>query len=146
MATVFGLSHSRLGDKLHRFCGITLLLIVFFITTSCAAGTQGTAERSRSSRDPITIDEMQSVQSLANGYDVVQRFRPRWLRARGRSSMSSSAPVVVFLDNVHFGGVETLYNISIERITMIRYFDAADATGRWGTGFSGGAIEVLTGG
>ena len=60
--------------------------------------------------------------------------------------MSSSAPVVVFLDNVHFGGVETLYNISIERITMIRYFDAADATGRWGTGFSGGAIEVLTGG
>lgn len=115
------------------------------MTTSCAAGTQGTAERSRSSRDPITIEEMQSVQSLTNGYELVQRFRPRWLRARGRSSMSSSAPVVVFVDNVHLGAVESLYNIAVERISEIRYFDAADATSRWGTGFSGGVIEVVTG-
>ena len=60
--------------------------------------------------------------------------------------MSSAAPVVVFVDNVHLGGVETLYNIARERIKEIRYFDAADATSRWGTGFSGGAIEVITGG
>lgn len=131
---------------MHRFYKLASIFIVLLIATSCAAGTQGASERSPSSRDPITVDEMQSVQSLSNGYEVVQRFRPRWLRARGRSSMSSSAPVVVFVDNVHFGGVETLYNISTERITEIRYFDAADATSRWGTGFSGGAIEIITGG
>ncbi len=135
-----------MGDTLRYTYGITTLLALLFLTLSCAAGTQGTAERSPSSRDPITIDEIRSVQSLSNGYELVQRFRPRWLRARGRSSMSSTAPVVVFVDNVHFGGVESLYNISTERITEIRYFDAADATSRWGTGFSGGAIEVITGG
>jgi len=123
-----------------------MLLTMLFATVSCAAGTQGTGERSRSSRDPITLDEMQTAQSLTNAYEVVQRFRPRWVRVRGRSSMSSSAPVVVFVDNVHFGGVESLYNISVERISSIRYFDAADATSRWGTGYTGGVIEVITGG
>ena len=54
--------------------------------------------------------------------------------------------MVVFVDNVHIGEVESLYNIARERITEIRYFDAADATSRWGTGYSGGAIEVITGG
>lgn len=135
-----------LGDNVHRFYKLASILVVLLIATSCAAGTQGASERAPSSRDPITMEEMQSAQSLTNGYELVQRFRPRWLRARGRSSMSSSAPVVVFVDNVHFGGIETLYNISTERINEIRYFDAADATSRWGTGFSGGVIEVLTGG
>ena len=120
--------------------------MLIFLSASCAAGSQGAAEPSRSSRDPITIDEIRSNPSLTNGYQVVQRFRPRWLRPRGRSSISSVAPVVVFMDNVHIGGVESLYNIAVERIAQIRFFDAADATSRWGTGFSGGAIEVITGG
>ena len=60
--------------------------------------------------------------------------------------MSNVAPVIVFIDNIQAGGVGALYDIAIERITQIRYFNAADATSRWGTGFTGGAIEVITSG
>jgi hypothetical protein len=138
--------NARLGDKLRRNYVILVVLALIILTASCAANTRGSSDAGRSSRDPITIGEIRAVPSLTNGYEVVQRLRPRWLRPRGRSSISSSAQVVVFLDNVHLGGVESLYNIAVERITEIRFFDAADATSRWGTGFSGGAIEVITGG
>ena len=79
-----------------------------------------------------------------NAYEVVQRLRPRWLRPRGPASFQGSAPVIVFLDNVHSGTVEFLYGIPVEIISEIRFFDASDATNRWGTGLAGGAIEVLT--
>ena len=114
------------------------------MTTSCAAGTQGAAGRSRSSRDPITTEEMQTLATPGNAYEVVQRLRPRWLRPRGPASFQGSAPVVVFVDNVHSGTVEFLYGIPVEIITQIRFFDASDATNRWGTGLAGGVIEVIT--
>jgi hypothetical protein len=119
-------------------------MIVLLITTSCAAGTQGTSERSRSSRDNISLEEIQAHQSLTNAYEVVQRLRARWLVTRGRSSMSSVAPVIVFVDNIQAGGVGALYDVAIERVTEIRYYNASDATSRWGTGYTGGAIEVIT--
>jgi len=129
---------------MRRLRRITTLLILLSLTVSCAAGTQGSTERSRSSRDPITIEEIRSVQSLINAYEVVQRLRPRWLRPRGPASFSGTAPVIVFVDNVRAGGVDFLYGIPVERITEIRGFDASDATNRWGTGLAGGAIEVIT--
>ena len=138
------LSQLLRGDTLRRFIGITAFLTLFSLAASCAAGPRGTAERTRSSRDPITIEEMQSNQSLTNAYEIAQRLRPRWLRTRGRASMSSTAPVLVFVDNVHSGGVDVLYSIPVERISEIRYIDPATATHRWGTGLVGGAIEVIT--
>lgn len=127
--------------RIHR---IAILFTLLILTSSCATGTRGTTERPRSSRESISLEEIRSVPSLTNAYEVVQRLRSRWLVARGRSSMSSSAPVVVFIDNVQAGEVGVLYNVAVERITQIRYFDASDATSRWGTGYSGGAIEVVT--
>ena len=48
------------------------------------------------------------------------------------------------MDNVRMGGVDFLLNIPLDRVTEIRYFDASDATTKWGTGVAGGAIEVIT--
>jgi len=134
----------RLGDNVHRLYRLVSVLVVLLIATSCAAGTQRASERSRSSRDPITIEEIQSASTLANAYEIVQRLRARWLRPRGPASFQGTAPVIVFIDNVHSGTVEFLYSIPVEIVTEIRFFDASDATNRWGTGLAGGAIEVIT--
>ena len=129
---------------MRRVYRINTLLVVLCLTISCAAGTQGAAERPRRSRNAITIEEIRSVQALTNAYDIVQRLRPRWLRPRGPASFSGTAPVIVYVDNVRAGLVDVLYGIPVEWIIEIRGFDASDATNRWGTGLAGGAIEVVT--
>ncbi|KPJ84342.1 MAG: hypothetical protein AMS18_16875 [Gemmatimonas sp. SG8_17] len=122
----------------------TALVAILCVTASCAAGTQGSAERTRSSRAPITVEELASHQRLSNAYEAVQNLRPRWLRARGPASFSGAAPVIVYMDNVRAGGVDFLLGIPLDRVSEIRFFDAADATTRWGTGVAGGVIEVIT--
>ncbi len=121
----------------------TVMAMVFF-AFACAGSTQGGTESSPSSRDPITGDELESLPAQYSAYEAVQRLRGRWLRPRGPASFSGNAPVIVFMDNVRLGGVDVLMGIPLERVDTIRFFDAADATNRWGTGLAGGAIEVIT--
>jgi hypothetical protein len=78
---------------------------LLFFVCSCAASTQGSTERSRSSRAPISMEEIQDLPMQYTVYEAVQRLRPRWLRPRGPASFSGAAPVMVFLDAVKVGGV-----------------------------------------
>ncbi len=123
---------------------LTAFVAVSLVTVACAAATQGNGASTRSSREPITVEELVSHQRLSNALEAVQSLRPRWLRPRGPASFSGAAPVIVFMDNVRMGGVDFLLGIPLDRVTQIRYFDAADATTKWGTGVAGGAIEVVT--
>jgi hypothetical protein len=129
---------------MRRFLRFYALLTLLSSMTGCAAGTQGGPERSQSSRAPISIEEIQSLPTQYTAHDAVQRLRPRWMRPRGPASFAGTAPVVVFMDNVRVGGLDFLTSIPLERVSEIRYFDASDATNRWGTGLAGGAIEVIT--
>jgi hypothetical protein len=80
-----------------------------------------------------------------NGYEAVQRLRPRWLIERGPTTLNVGGnPVVVYVDNQRMGGVDELRNLAIPVIEQIRYLDASAATTRYGTGHANGAIEVTT--
>ncbi len=129
---------------MQRFLKHYTVVAMLFFSFACASSTQGGTTRSRSSRAPISTEELTALPTGYTAFDAVQRLRPRWLRPRGPASFSGNAPVIVFMDNVRAGGVDILTSIPLERVNTIRFFDAADATNRWGTGLAGGAIEVLT--
>ena len=71
------------------------------------------------------------------------------LRSRGSSSIAPSATSDdalprVYVDDISYGNLNSLSNLSSASIREIRFIKAADATTRWGTGNIGGVILVTT--
>ena len=56
----------------------------------------------------------------------------------------AAGEVVVYLNGMRYGGVRSLTTLSAEAVGDITYMNASDATTRFGTGHSGGAILIRT--
>ena len=93
----------------------------------------------------ISGDEMREA-SVRSAFDAVQLFHPEWLVLRGQEAIYNAEAdnIRVYLDNVLMGGVGELVNIEASNIEYIRFFNATQATARWGTGHTHGAIQVVT--
>ena len=92
--------------------------------------------RNRISRAEI----LERGDNASTAMEVVRRLRPAWLLLRG-------ADPVVYVDNVRRpGGVDALFSVPVGQIRLLEFIGAADATTRWGTGHTGGVIQVVTGG
>ena len=92
--------------------------------------------RNRISREEI----MERGDNASTAMEVVRRLRPGWLLVRG-------ADPVVYVDNVRRpGGMDALFSVPVGQIRLLEFIGAADATTRWGTGHTGGVIQVVTGG
>jgi hypothetical protein len=109
-------------------------------TFACASAGPGS-----SGSGPITRADLEDV-SMRDAYEVVQRLRPAWLRARGRVSFQSSTAQnpVVYVDGIRFGSPESLRQVPADAVQDIRYLGASEATTRFGTGHPGGVILVRT--
>jgi len=81
--------------------------------------------------------------TVLNALDAVRQLRPAWLRSRGATSLGTQAEVVVYYGEVRMGGVGSLSQFNIGGIKELRYYNATEATNRWGTGHSAGAILVV---
>jgi hypothetical protein len=73
-------------------------------------------------------------------YQAIGRLRPAWLRI----SPQGASPVVVVDGSPQMGGLEQLRSFQAADVTALEYMSASDATTRFGTGYSGGAILVTT--
>lgn len=82
--------------------------------------------------------------NASNLFDVVQRFRPQWLRPRGTDSINNPTSVQVYLDNQRLGGVESLRQISPVTVQTVRHFDGIEASGRWGLDHGSGVIFITS--
>jgi hypothetical protein len=103
----------------------------------------------------ITTEELREAGN-ASAYEVVQRLRPRWLVTRGTNSLSETPrgwgagrqvvivpgndKIKVYLDDVRLGGVAEMRKIASDGLTSIRFLNPRDATYRYGTGHTHGAI------
>lgn len=115
----------------------TIFVAAGFAALACASGTQGGTSRATSSRNLISAEQI--AESLEqNVYDVIRRLRPSWLRPRGNLVARA------FVDNTRFGDLEQLQSLALEIVQEIRYFSASDATTRFGTGYPGGVVQVIT--
>ena len=110
------------------------------VGAGCASGGGGGEERGPR-RDPnmITAEELVPHANL-NCLEAVRQLRPRWLQGRG----GMNDPVVVQDGNRMGRAVNVLPNIRAGNVESLKYLNARDATTRYGTTVTAGAIEVTT--
>ena len=110
-----------------------------------AEATAATGATTRRQGNVITAEEIASS-SATNAYDAVRQLRSHWLTTRGVSGTrdAGAGGIVVYVDGARRGGLDALEQIGIEQVGEIRFLDASNATTRYGTGHTNGAIEVRT--
>ena len=121
----------------------SFLLVGLLVATTACSSTGGT--RTGGSGNVITRGEIVAVPDRS-AYSLVRLLRPRWLEARVMATPSNPTPAYahVYVDNLPYGPLESLYDISTNMIDQINYLSSLDATTRYGTGFMGGIIHVHT--
>ncbi|RME02157.1 MAG: hypothetical protein D6814_00125 [Calditrichaeota bacterium] len=120
---------------------ITCLAMLFL-----ACGGTSTGSRTSRFSNVITAEEISKSGTdvpMRNAYDVIQYLRPNFLKVRGATSSGAlSTNPVVYVNNIRFGSIDALRNIYTDQIKEIRYLSPADASLRFGSGHSGGAILI----
>lgn len=106
--------------------------------TGCAGSGGGATEGPRrGSTNSISADEIAGVAEL-DLYSAINRLRPTWLRPQSRGTL----PTVVLDGTPQPGGVNILRSLRASDVSELQYMSASDATTRYGTGYTAGAIIV----
>jgi outer membrane cobalamin receptor len=126
----------------HAVTALFLLQLAIGVSAAEAQGRRG--------RNVITQEEIEKS-SATDAYDLIQKLRPAWFTRRGVASgqattdavggMDDGVRVVAYVDGVRWPDLTT---VTVERIKEVRYLNASDATTKYGTGHTSGAIEVIT--
>lgn len=119
--------------------------LAVLILSGCASGGSSAGDQSGYERNRITFEELQAL-APGTAFDAVQQLRPAWLRGRAGTlrTRSGRAAAVVFLDGRPFGDLVALYDFGSHTIAELRFISPADATIRFGTGYTGGIINVIS--
>ena len=132
-----------------RLATSAMLMVALVGTSACASGGGGGGSSS-GNPDFITREDIVANTAFANAMEIIRQIRPRWLRAaRGQGTATfgsggSAVEPVVFLDGVRFGGLGSLRDISLTNVVHMDYLDSREAPTLYGTGYMGGAIQVVT--
>lgn len=128
---------------------LILLSILLSALAGCAsAGGQKSAPSAATSpRQVLTQEEILAAGGVATALDAVRRLRPQFIRSRGVTSLRNPTAdqVVVYVNGIRAGGVQALEQIPAQDVREIRHVNARDATTKYGTGHTGGVLEVITG-
>ena len=105
------------------------------------ASTQGGSGRGNPAQ--LSQSEIASANS-DNLYHVIAQLRPEWLSSRGPASVTNSTPtsVDVYMNGTMLGKAEYLRDVRIQDVTDVRYWDAGQASARFGMGHPRGVIEI----
>lgn len=109
-----------------------LTLVILLAGCASSSGTTGGGLRDAITREEITGS------SATTAYEAVRLLRPAFLRSRGGESP------VLYVDGVYRGDLRGMEQIPAATVREIRYLDSTDATMRYGTGHTGGAVLVTT--
>jgi hypothetical protein len=130
---------------------VSLRLVIPFsilLAVGCAspAGAPSAQEQGAPRRDSrvITVDELTSAPET-DLYSAIQRLRPAFFQTRGITSPGvGTAPemIQVYVDGSRAGGVDALRSLRTLDVKEVRRLDAGEATQRYGTGNTMGAIVV----
>ena len=122
------------------------LMLVALMTTGvvggCAsAATQGGSGRANSAQ--LTQAELTATNS-DNVYDAIAKLRPEWLSSRGPTSVKDATPtaVDVYMNGTMLGKADYLRELRPFDVTDVRYWNAGQASARFGIGHPRGVIEI----
>jgi hypothetical protein len=134
----------NVGFSRTSLCAFSIVLGV----AACSTGAQSGADAGTTrDRNVITRAELEGWNSL-NAYEAIRRLRPTWLRYRGQGVLTGPdrESMRIYVNGSFFGDADSLSNIQARNIREIRFLDARQATLRYGTDHTVGAIVVTTGG
>lgn len=130
-----------------------MLRRVSFIVTgtllvACASASTPTTRSaySRFGREVLTAAEIVGAR-VTDVYQAVAQLRPEFLRRRpGTMSVSPFADVqiAVYVDDMPYGRAESLKQIPLDRVRMIRHISTTEANLKYGGSHPAGAILVTT--
>jgi hypothetical protein len=103
-----------------------LALSILAFAGACAA-PQGGGASLRPNSSVLSEEDIRTA-AAGNLFDVVERLRPLWLRSGPSRSANLPTEVVVIVNDMYFGPVESLRSISSETVFQLRYLDSAAAT------------------
>lgn len=126
-----------------------LLLSLALMVAPSACYTRGTSTNAGGGANILTMEAIAPYDHMT-AYEVIERLRPEWLSARqagaflGGNARIGEDLVQVYLDSVRLSGVDELRSLEGRHVAEIRYLGSSDATMRFGTGHSAGAIMVTS--
>lgn len=123
---------------------VTATLIGCSSSSTSTSGSTGarTAVR-RGSSTLIARAELAALPTGTNALEAIQRLRPTMLRTRGTDSIMLQAdPIHIFLNANKLGGPDALSGVQANELEEIRFLNASEATQKWGTGYTNGAIQL----
>jgi hypothetical protein len=124
-----------------RILVVTLTLVG---ASSCSTRSFGRVLPRPSTRGTITRADLDKT-TYTSAYHAIQSLRPVWLYHQANATISNPDPLpVVYLDGVRTGDLEQLHWMSADELETIARLSPADATTRFGTGHSAGAIDIRT--
>jgi len=82
-----------------------------------------------------------------SAHELVRNLRPQWLQTRGLTTARQAGGrdgSKVYLDNARLENVEEMRLVALASIVYLRFFNASEATYRWGAVHLNGAILLST--
>jgi hypothetical protein len=125
------------------------LVLVGLSLTACAAATTGSSRSSGISsmgREVLTAAEIVASR-VTDVYQAVMQLRPEFLRRRPLAqplTSFQSSGLSVYLDDIPYGSTESLRQIPLDRVRLIRYLSSTEANLKFGGSHPSGAIVVTT--
>lgn len=126
---------------------IVILLSSALAVGACAshaATPQPSTSAARRSTELITEDELAKV-AHDDLYAAINQLRPAYFVTRGVTSPGAGTAreaVQVYVDGAHRGDLQSLHQIMASEVKEVRHLSATEATQRYGTGHTMGAIVV----
>lgn len=124
-------------------------LFALAMVAACASGPKSDRAAIRpgaTDRNVISEEEIRTVP--ANDlYDLVSKVRPNMLRSHGQSTLGGSTASdypVVYVDGRQYGDISSLRSLIPSQVSMVRYYDAQMAAGKFGSTAGSGVIDVTT--
>ena len=114
------------------------VVVLSLLVAACAAGSGSGDSGPRRNPNLITNAELIELTDVNTVFDAIRRLHPNWLTGRGGS------PARVFVDGMDMGSTDILRNYRVNQVEEVRFVSPSDAPMRFGTGFGGGVIEVIT--
>jgi hypothetical protein len=124
------------------------LVFVGLTLTACAAATTSSSRSkgiSGMGREVLTAAEIVASR-VTDVYQAVMQLRPEFLRRRPIAPLApyQSASTAVYLDDMPYGTTESLRQIPLDRVRLIRYLSTTEANLKFGGSHPTGAIVVTT--
>ena len=118
--------------------------MLLVIASACSQGSPPETGPAGSSANFITAQEIDESQAVS-AYDAVVKLRGNFLSNRGKTTiLGKETPLPnVYMDGMPLGGVDALKDISAKHVGSIRLYRAWES-GKFGSGNSGGVIEVVS--